>query len=59
MNIFYLKCMCGRNKLLASSMKEQGYDVRVTSKNVEWRREAAEYKAKLPFTVVNGKVTEL
>lgn len=51
--------MCGRNKLLASNMKEKGYDVRVTSKNVEWRRKAAEYKAKLPFTVVDGKVTEL
>lgn len=55
----FLKCLCGRNKTLAAKFQKEGYKVKVTSKNVEWRREAASYKAKLPFKVVDGEVTEL
>lgn len=57
--ILYIKCTCGRNKTLAAKMQKQGYDVRITSKKVEWRREAEAYRTRLPFTVVDGKVTEL
>lgn len=59
MKICYLKCLCGRNKLLAVKMQKDGYEVRVTSKNPDWRREASNYKIRLPFVVVNGEVKKL
>lgn len=57
--IAYIKCLCGQNKLLASNLKAQGYEVRVVNMNPTWRKEASGYKVKLPFTVVDGKVTAL
>jgi prephenate dehydrogenase len=57
--IGYIKCLCGSNKLLARKLKEQGYDVRVVNLNPEYRKEAAAYKTKLPFTVENGIITKL
>lgn len=53
--IVYLKCLCrAQDKLLAQRLREMGYEVRVINKNPQWRREAALYRIKPPFRVVNG-----
>lgn len=57
--ILYIKCQCGRYKLLARKYQEEGYEIRLINMNPEWRKEAKDYHAKLPFTVVNGQVTEI
>lgn len=55
----YFRCLCGANRQKAKLLSEQGYEVRVINQNPEWRKEALEYKTKLPFKVTNGKVEEL
>lgn len=55
----YLKCLCGRNKALAYKYQQEGYKVKITSNNVDWRREAATYNTRPPFIVVDGRVTKL
>lgn len=55
----FLKCLCGRNKTLAEKYKKEGFQVKVTSKNAEWRREAARYNVSLPFIVADEKVTKI
>lgn len=57
--IAYFKCLCGQNKLLAKRLKDEGYEIRSVNLNRQWRDEALQYKIKLPFKVVNGKVMSL
>lgn len=57
--IAYFKCLCGLNKALAKSLEREGYEIRVINKNPGWRKQALEYKTKLPFKVINGKVEPL
>lgn len=57
--ICYIKCACGRYKVLARKMSDKGYEVRYVNLSAQWKKEALSYKAKLPFSVVNGMVTEL
>ena len=55
----YLRCLCGRNKLLAKTLREQGYDVVVINMNPERKAEAASYKTRMPFKVTNGVIERL
>lgn len=58
--IAYVKCSCKtEDKLFVSRLKQQGYEIRQTDRNPAFRKQAKEYGAKLPFTVVQGVVTEL
>jgi len=58
--IAFFKCLCtAQSRLLANRLQGLGYEIRETRKNREWREEALTYKAKMPFTVNNGEVTEL
>lgn len=57
--IAYFRCLCGRNRQKAKQLEAEGYEIRVINKNPEWRAEAKEYIAKLPFKVTNGKVEEI
>lgn len=54
--IVYLKCACTTgDRLWVMDMRNQGHDVRTVNKSQEWRKEAAEYKTKLPFVVLDEK----
>lgn len=55
----YFRCSCGKNKLLIKRLKAEGYDVRVTNLNPEWKTEAASYRTRMPFKVTNGVVERL
>lgn len=56
----YFRCICrSSEKLLAKRLQSEGYEIRDIRQNFEWRKEARQYDAKLPFTVVDGRVTEL
>lgn len=57
--IAYLRCLCGRNKPLSQKLSSEGYDVRVISHKLAWRKEAKTYNAQLPFSVKDGIVTQL
>jgi len=58
--IAYFKCLCtAHSRLMANRLQGLGYEIREIRKNRDWRNEALAYKAKLPFTVNNGEVTEL
>lgn len=57
--IAYFSCRCGRNKLLIQQLSSQGYEIRITNLNPEWRKQARQYKEKMPFKVDNGVVTRL
>lgn len=57
--ILYIRCNCGRNKVLASKYKILGYEIRAINISQKWRQEAAKYKARVPFVVENGNITEL
>lgn len=54
--IAYFKCLCGANRQKARVLSEAGYEIRVTNKNQQWRLEARNIGAKLPFKITNGKV---
>lgn len=57
--ILFMKCRCGRNKLLAKQYAQQGYEIKYINLNPSWRKEAESYKTKLPFKVTNGVVERL
>lgn len=49
--VAYLKCACGRYKLLAKKLAEQGYEIRYVNMNPAWKKEAQLYNLRLPFIV--------
>lgn len=58
--IAYLKCKCkSKDRLLVNKLRSEGVEVRITKNNPTYKKEAQAYGARMPFTVDNGKVTEL
>lgn len=58
--ILYIRCSCtAAQRITIQSYKSNGYEIRVTSKNPVWRKEAKEHGLKLPFTLVDGVYSEL
>jgi len=58
--ICYMKCVCtSANKALVKKLQSEGYEIKDIRKKFEWRIEARQYSAKLPFLVVDGEVTEI
>lgn len=58
--ILYIRCSCKtKDRLLINEYRALGYEIRNITNNVEWRKEVKQYSARLPFTVVDGVVTEL
>ena len=58
--IVYFKCICkSSDKLLAKNLQAQGYEVRDIRRNLEWRKQAREYKMKPPFKVADGIASAL
>lgn len=52
--IIYMKCACtSQDRLWVMHMRNNGHDVRAINKNSDWRKEAREYKTKLPFIVLD------
>lgn len=48
--VVYYKCLCSsRDRLRVQQLRSDGHEVRVVSKNPEWRREAKLYDTRLPF----------
>jgi len=53
--IAYFKCKCtAKDRLQIKAMVDKGYEIRIVSKNPNFRKEVKQYGLPLPF-VVNKK----
>lgn len=57
--IAYLRCNCGRNKLRAKQLADEGWTVRFVNMSSAWREEAKRYNTRLPFGVKDGVIVRL
>lgn len=57
--VAYFKCLCGDKRKKAKQLESEGYEIRITNRNSEHRKEALSYKAKLPFKITNEIVEEI